>query len=85
MASLFELIQAVFKKKGTTYYGDGGTIHSSQEVNVELDKNGKVVSVWFRCMLLPFTQHIVDDQRAKDMNTAYQGKIPELHGFEVKH
>lgn len=85
MITDFELIQKVFERKGTTYYGDGGTIHGSTEVNVELDKNGKVVSVWFRCMTLPFTQTIVDDQRAQDMERCYQqNKIVEIHGIEIK-
>lgn len=82
---IYRLIQNTFKKRGTQYYGDGGTIHSTGEVNVELDKNGKVVSVWFRCALLPFTQHVVDDNRAKDMRRAYsENSIPEIRGLELK-
>ena len=53
-------------------YGFDKTIHRTGEVNVELDKDGKVVSVWFRCMHLPFTQDIVDDRRAEEMRTAYK-------------
>ena len=52
-------------------YGHDKTIHRTGEVNVELDKAGKVVSVWFRCMHLPFTQDIVDDRRAEEMRAAY--------------
>ena len=52
-------------------YGHGRTIHQTGEVNVELDKDGKVVSVWFRCMHLPFTQDVVDDRRADEMRKAY--------------
>ena len=81
----YSLIQNTFKKRGTSYYGDGGTIHNTTEVNVELDKNGKVVSVWFRCCPLKFTQRVVDDWRADDMNKMYAtGNIPEVHGLEIK-
>jgi hypothetical protein len=36
------------------YYGDGGTIHSTGHVDVEVDEAGEVVALWFRCQLLPF-------------------------------
>lgn len=35
-------------------YGHNGTIHGSQLLNVEVDQKGRVVSVWFRYMALPF-------------------------------
>lgn len=55
------------------FYGGGGTIHHSGEVNVETDpKTGAVVAVWFRCMMLPFTQTLVDPERAKSMGDAYE-------------
>jgi hypothetical protein len=58
-------------------YGGQGTIHPNTEVNVELDSKGNVVSVWYRCQLIAFTQNVVDDARAKDMRRAYEGgKIP---------
>jgi hypothetical protein len=53
-------------------YGDNKTIHRSGEVNVELDKNGKVVSVWFRCLPLRFTQDVVEDHRAEEMKRMYE-------------
>ena len=53
-------------------YGYNKTIHRTGEVNVELDKDGKVVSVWFRCMHLPFTRDVVDDGRAASMRSAYE-------------
>lgn len=81
----YHLIQNTFKKRGTSYYGDGGTIHNTSEINVELDENGKVVSVWYRCCLLPFSQRIVDSQRAKSMKEAYENNdIPEIRGLELK-
>lgn len=48
-------------------YGHKNTLHQTQRVNVELDKDGKVVSVWFRCMALPFDQIVVDPARASKM------------------
>jgi hypothetical protein len=57
----------------TTFnYGGDRTIHRTEELNVELDKTGKVVSVWFRCMALPFDQTVVDDERAAEMRAMYE-------------
>lgn len=53
-----------------TFYGGTGTIHRTGEVNVEVDRNGEVVSVWYRCAMLPFTQTVVGDGRAKEMRGA---------------
>ena len=41
--------------KPARYYGDGGTIHSSGTVDVEIS-DGQVVAVWFRCQQLAFRQ-----------------------------
>jgi len=38
------------------FYGGDGTIHSTGTVDVQLNKDGDVVAVWFRCRMLPFTQ-----------------------------
>ena len=54
------------------YYGGDMTIHSGGEVNVELDDDGKVVSVWFRCQPLPFTQTVTDPRRADEMRRMYE-------------
>jgi hypothetical protein len=48
------------------YYGGGGTIHGTGHVSVETDKDGNVVSVWFRCCPLPFKQSKVDTNRADE-------------------
>lgn len=48
-----------FKRKTVedeNFYGGNGTIHSTGTVDVQLNKNGDVVAVWFRCRMLPFTQ-----------------------------
>jgi hypothetical protein len=75
--------QKEFAKTGTRYYGDGGTVHSSTHLDVET-YNGQVVSVWFRCMPLPFEQHEIDTHRANDLTSMYEGINSELHGLEVK-
>jgi len=44
-------------KEGTgRYYGGWGTIHGTDKLDVEVE-DGEVVAVWFRCQMLPFTQH----------------------------
>jgi len=48
-------------------YGDDCTIHRTSLLNVETDSAGKVVSVWFRCLALPFDQTVVDTSRAAEM------------------
>jgi hypothetical protein len=55
------------RRSPVRHYGDAGTIHQTGVVNVELDEAGKVVSVWFRCLGLPFTQRVVDSARAAEM------------------
>lgn len=64
------------------YYGDGGTIHDTTYLDVETDSDGRVVSVWFRCQLLPFHQVEVDEQRAEAMR-AGSAYLPALTGVEV--
>ena len=49
-------------------YGDNRTIHGTTKLDIETDSDGIVVSVWFRCMSLPFKQRIVDNERAAEMN-----------------
>lgn len=54
--------------EGNQYYGNGGTIHSTGHLDVEIGPDGHVVSVWFRCLTLPFEEHRVDGRRAQEMN-----------------
>jgi hypothetical protein len=74
-------VQRAFKCRGTRFYGDGGTVHGSTHLDVETH-NGQVVSVWFRCQMLPFKQHEVNAMRALEMRK-HSYKV-ELHGLEVK-
>lgn len=55
-------------------YGDGRTIHGTQEVNVERHpETGQVVVVWFRCMRLPFTDKVCDLERAESLKGSEKG------------
>lgn len=67
---------------GTRHYGGSGTIHQTGEVNVEI-RHGDVVSVWYRCQLLPFTVSHVDGARAYSMNEAYKEPLPTIAGMEL--
>lgn len=53
-------------------YGHDKTWHQTGHLDVETDKDGNVVSVWFRCMMLPFKQTKVDEERANSMKAASQ-------------
>jgi len=48
-------------------YGGSETFHDTQHLDVEVDSEGKVVAVWFRCMLLPFEEHRVGEIRADSL------------------
>lgn len=54
-------------------YGHDKTIHGTQKLNVEVDKKGNVVSVWFRCCALPFDVTVVSKERAAEMTRMSQG------------
>ncbi len=66
-------------------YGHDRTIHRTKYVDVEVDKDGRVVAVWFRCMVLPFEQSDVDYDRAAEMRQAYKGHSPrKILAIEVE-
>lgn len=76
--------QREFERTGTRYYGNGGTIHSSGVLDVEVYE-GRVVGVWFRCQPLPFRQSFVDIERARSMRDAYENvNRVLLCGVEIK-
>jgi hypothetical protein len=68
----------------TRYYGGEGTINAARDLDVEVDRHGNVVSVWFRNQPLPFRQRRVDAHRAFDMRMPVHRAGVELHGVEVK-
>jgi hypothetical protein len=64
------------------YYGNGGTVHSTGHVDVEV-RDGKVVAVWFRCQPLPFVQSPASEARAEDMRGMYRKVDVALTGVEL--
>ena len=58
-----------------TLYGNDNTIHRTEHVEVEVDDDGSVVAVWFRCIQLAFTQHQAGDSRAAEMRPVNGVKI----------
>ena len=67
-------------------YGRNNTIHHTKLLNIEVDKKtGEVVSVWFRCMALPFDVTKVDKERANEMKRAYkENKIMDINAIELE-
>ena len=68
-------------------YGYGGTIHGTNHVNVEVSKKGEVVSVWFRCMPIPFDQSIAGPEREVEMRRMYNEQAkhnPKLVAVDVR-
>lgn len=70
----------------TRFYGRDGTIHRTEQLNIELDPdNGEVVAVWFRCQPLPFTQTTTTEERALEMRGMYEhGPMPAIVGVTLK-
>lgn len=66
------------------FYGDGGTIHGTTHLDVEVDVDGVVVAVWYRCRQLPFVQVLVNNQRAEEMRgVREEGALPKLTGVHL--
>jgi hypothetical protein len=66
------------------FYGDGGTIHGTTHLDVEVDADGVVVAVWYRCRQLPFVQVLVGDKRAEEMRAVREeGAHPKLTGVHL--
>jgi hypothetical protein len=61
------------------FYGDGGTIHSTGTVDVEVGKDGRVVAVWYRCLNLPFMVSDTGAQRVVNPKSRITGVqyVPE--------
>lgn len=75
----FERKRAAAGASGNSYYGDGGTIHGTTELSVEVDPETKeVTAVWFRCLNLPF--HVWSRPDPARVNPD-----SEIHGIEIRH
>jgi len=64
------------------YYGEGGTLRGTTELDVETDATGRVVAVWYRCQMLPFRQRTVADERAIQMDED-RARLPAITGVEL--
>jgi hypothetical protein len=66
-------------------YGRNKTIHRTKLLNVEVDeKTGEVVSVWFRCLALPFDVTKVNKSRSSEMKNMYKNNsIADINAIEV--
>lgn len=65
-------------------YGNEDTWHQSTKLDVEVDVHGNVVAVWFRCQMLPFEEHVVDNARANEMNS-HNGELAlEIQSVKLK-
>jgi hypothetical protein len=65
-------------------YGNSGTIHRTGYLDVETDPRGRVVSVWFRCLRLPFVQTSVPMERRFELQgSPVEGKLVAVH-YETK-
>jgi hypothetical protein len=71
------------QKEEISVYGHNKTIHGTTHLDIELDKEGNVVAVWFRCMPLPFRQHSTNDERAEQMRLMYREPVPLLVAVEL--
>lgn len=63
-------------------YGHSGTIHSSEQLDIEVNANGTVVAVWFRCQQLPFEQSYANGSRAANAKVP-NPRLPRLVAVEV--
>jgi len=67
-------------------YGRNNTIHRTKLLNIEVDKRtGEIVSVWFRCMILPFDVTKIDKNRANEMRRTYkENEIIQINAIEIE-
>lgn len=68
-------------------YGDDNTIHRNTWLDIETDRRGNVVAVWFLCLSLPFKQIKVDENRADQMRSMYlqyKGDVyPKINSINI--
>lgn len=72
------------KNVKTFVYGRNNTIPRTKLLNIEVDeKTGEVVSVWFRCLALPFDVTKVNSSRVKEMKNMYKRHYVEINAIEI--
>lgn len=62
-------------------YGDNKTVARTDNLDVEVSADGKVVAVWFRCQPLKFKQALADHGRANDMIEMYKTDMPSINAI----
>lgn len=67
----------------TRKYGDNNTIHNTNHLDVETDKYGNVVAVWFRCQHISFRQTKVGDSRAAELKSLYKDTDPKISAIDI--
>ena len=76
------------KKPNLRRYGDNGTIHHTNHIDIETDTNGDVIAVWFRCQPLLFVQtkhNRFSNNRVTEMKEMYKrNNISKLHAVIVE-
>jgi len=56
-------------------YGHDKTWHQTEHLDVEVDSDGQVVAVWFRCIALPFKQSLAGEDRSVEMIQMYKNRV----------
>jgi hypothetical protein len=80
-----DAVERTLRGEKTRTYGGTGTIHRTKYLDIEVDTNGNVVAVWFRCQPLPFKQSDVDTQRSEEMRRMYETYDATLISVEVSN
>lgn len=70
-------------QSGTYLYGDNRTIQRTGWLDVETFQ-GTVVSVWYRCLMLPFNQHEVNGPRATSMEESHKNIDHFITGIQIE-
>lgn len=71
--------QGLAARSGSRYYGDGGTIHGTGELDICMTPDGAVTQVWFRCQMLPFRVSVTEGREPVDRE-----ELPVITGIEVR-
>lgn len=73
------------QRKKKSIYGRNKTIWGTKLLNIEIDKKtGEVVSVWFRCLALPFDVTKVEKDRSEEMKRMYkENKSIQINAVEI--
>jgi hypothetical protein len=71
---VFRLKHSLAEADGNHYYGDGGTIHGTGYLDIEIDPaTGEVTAVWFRCLNLPFRTFSRDEPAVVNPDIGIRG------------